>query len=456
MGRLEAPEEFWARVRAGVSVTEAAHAMGVAHSVGYRWVHEAGGPGAVGAPARRRGRPWGGRYGPRVRAGFFDGLRRGLSVTAASAAAGVSHYTGRVWLDQAGGVRPAVQIPELEAAVQAGNGRLTWVDRCRIQELATAGYRPARIAALLGRSRSTIGRELARGRPTGGNGRYRARAAQDRVETARRRAGRPGKLAPGTALRAEVVQRLNKRHSPEQIAARLRIDFPDQPEMRVSHETIYQALYVQGAGSLRHELTVEKALRQGRTKRRPRSKLPPRQSRSWIGPATITARPAEAADRAVPGHWEGDLVIGGDLRSALVTLFERHTRFTLISRITIHDTATVTDRLTQMAARLPADLWRSLTWDQGVEMADHARFTTATTCPVFFCDPHSPWQRPTNENGNGLIRDFFPKGTDFTRVTDAAVAQAEQLLNTRPRKVLGFATPAETLNKLLLTVAPTT
>lgn len=456
MSRLEAPEAFWELLRDGVSVWDASWAAGVSHYTGYRWVAEAGGPASVGAPLRRRGRPWGGRAGQEVRDRFVDGLRRGLSVAAASTLAGVSRSTGRAWLDQAGGMRPAVRVPELEAAVEPGSGPLTLVDRCRIQDLAGAGYTPARIAALLGRHRSTIGRELARGRPSGGNGRYRAVAAQNRVEAGRRRAGRSGKLAAGTALRAEVVQRLNQRHSPEQIAARLRIDFPDDSEMWVSHETIYQALYVQGAGSLRHELAVEKALRQGRKSRRPRSKLPPRPKRSWIGEATISARPAEATDRAVPGHWEGDLVIGGDLCSALVTLFERHTRFSLICRITIHDTATVTDRLMQMAERLPQSLWRSLTWDQGVEMAGHARFTTATNCPVFFCDPHSPWQRPTNENGNGLIRDFFPKGTDFTHVTDAAVAEAEHLLNTRPRKVLGFATPAETLNKLLLDVAPTT
>jgi IS30 family transposase len=456
MKRLQAPEEFWARLRAGVSVTDACRAVGVSCSTGYQWIHRAGGPRAVGIPARRRGRPWGGRHGPGVRDGFLAGLRRGLSVNAASLAVGVSHDTGRVWLVEAGGVRPPVQIPELEATVDAGQGRLTWVDRCRIQELAAAGYRPARIAALLGRHRSTIGRELARGRPRAGSGRYRAVAAQNRVDRNRRRAGRPVKLAAGGALWAEVVQRLNRRHSPEQIARRLRIDFPDEPEMWVSHETIYQALYVQGAGSLRHELAVHKALRTGRRSRRPRSKLPPRPKRSWIGAAVITARPAQAADRAVPGHWEGDLVVGGDLRSALITLFERTSRYTLIARITIHDTETVTDRLTQMAERLPESLWRSLTWDQGVEMADHARFTVTTGCPVFFCDPHSPWQRPTNENGNGLIRDFFPKGTDFTQVTDTAVAEVEHLLNTRPRKVLGFATPAETLDKFLLDVAPTT
>ncbi|GAB3929951.1 IS30-like element ISCg2 family transposase [Microlunatus endophyticus] len=312
----------------------------------------------------------------------------------------------------------------------------------------------SQIARELGVHRSTVKREVNAGSV---EGRYRCKVAQQRADERRRRP-KPCKIRPGTPLWEEVKTRLNDRQSPEQIAGRLRREFvgrADMDDMQVSHETIYQALYVQGAGALRHELTVEKALRSGRTSRRPRSKLPARTNRSWIGNATITARPAEADDRAVAGHWEGDLIIGGDLRSALITLFERTTRFCLISRIEVHDTTTVTDRLSQMAARLPTSLWRSLTWDQGVEMADHAQFSVASDCPVFFCDPHSPWQRPTNENGNGLIREFFPKGTDFTQVTDDAVAEAERLLNTRPRKILSFATPAETLNQLL-TVAPTT
>jgi IS30 family transposase len=312
----------------------------------------------------------------------------------------------------------------------------------------------SRIARELGVHRSTVKREVDAGSV---EGRYRCKIAQRRAEERRRRP-KPFKIRPGTPLWEELKTRLNDRQSPEQIAGRLRREFAgrdDMDDMRVSHETIYQALYVQGAGALRHELTVEKALRSGRTSRRPRSKLPARGNRSWIGEARITARPAEADDRAVAGHWEGDLIIGGDLRSALITLFERTTRFSLISRLDVHDTATVTERLTQMTARLPTALWRSLTWDQGVEMADHARFTIATNCPVFFCDPHSPWQRPTNENGNGLIREFFPKGTDFTQITDAAITEAERLLNSRPRKVLEFATPAEKLHQLL-TVAPTT
>jgi transposase, IS30 family len=215
------------------------------------------------------------------------------------------------------------------------------------------------------------------------------------------------------------------------------------------HSQIYQALYVQAAGGLRHELSVENATRQGRTSRRPRSKLAARHHRSWIGEATISNRPPEAADRAIPGHWEGDLVIGTEGRSALITLVERASRFLLISRIDVHDTATVTSRLTQMAESLPAR-FTTVTWDQGVEMAGHAAFTIATGCPVYFADPHSPWQRPTNENSNGLIRDYYPKGTDFTHVPDTDIIAMQDQLNRRPRKVLDYATPAETLHSQLV------
>lgn len=327
------------------------------------------------------------------------------------------------------------------------NGRLTVAGRVLIAIRLRERCRHAAIAREWGVHRSTVMREVANGSVAG---RYRSRIAH-RLAAQRRRRPKPDrvKLRPGTGLWDEVVARLNNTQSPEQITGRLRREFPDRDDMQVSHETIYQALYVQGAGALRHELAVEKALRSGRTGRRPRSKLPRRSNRSWIGEATISARPAEAADRTVPGHWEGDLIIGGDLRSALITLFERNTRFAMISRLDVHDTATVTDRLTDLAGRLPATLWRSLTWDQGVEMAEHARFTTVTDCPVFFCDPHSPWQRPTNENGNRLIREFFPKGTNFTKITDHQIAEAEHLLNTRPRKILDFATPAEKLDQLL-------
>lgn len=342
--------------------------------------------------------------------------------------------------------RPAPPGPYLD-----DGGRLNRAGRNLIQFRLGESCSYRRIAGELGVAASTVSREVAARRVLG---RYSAEAAHRQAVQARRRP-KVCKLAAGSLLRVEVVARLNDRQSPEQIAGRLRRDFPDRHDMQVSHETIYQALYVQAAGGLRHELSVEKALRQGRTRRRPRSKLPARSNRSWIGDATITARPAEVADRAVPGHWEGDLVIGGDLRSALITLNERHTRFTLIRRISTHDSITVTDRLIEMVHDLPDTLRRSLTWDQGSEMADHARFSIATDCPVFFCDPHSPWQRPTNENSNGLIRDFYPKGTDFTLLTDEQIADTERLLNTRPRKVLNYATPAEMINQLL-TVATTT
>lgn len=341
--------------------------------------------------------------------------------------------------------------PAPEGDFLDGRGHLTFAGRVLIGIRLREKCSQRVIAAELGTTAATVSRELARG--CGGDG-YQARVAHRRM-LERGRRPKVGKLDPGTVLRGEVVSRLNLKHSPQQIAARLRIDFPTRQAMWVSHETIYQALYVQGAGGLRHELSVEKALRHGRTSRRPVSKLPRRSNRPWIGDAVIGARPADVADRAVPGHWEGDLVIGAGGRSALITLNERHTRYTLISRVTVHDTLTVTERLIQMVTALPQGLLKSLTWDQGVEMAGHARFAIATGAQVYFCDPHSPWQRPTNENGNGLIRDFYPKGSDFTQVTDHAIAQMEHLLNTRPRRILDYATPAERLNQLI-TVASTT
>lgn len=331
-----------------------------------------------------------------------------------------------------------------------GRGHLTRAARTLIAMRLREGRCPAAIARELGVHRSTLSRELRRCK----GHTYSPQAAHAHMVSQKLRPKTP-KLFPGTRLWMEVVIRLNKKHSPEQIANRLRDDFPDDPEMRVSHETIYQALYLQGAGTLRHELTVLKALRSGRTSRLPSSKLGPRKGRPWIGEAVISARPKEAADRAVPGHWEGDLVIGGDLSSALVTLNERTTRYTMIRRLSVHDSLTVTDAVTAMIQQLPTTLTRTLTWDQGSEMAQHQRVTLTTGCAVFFCDPHAPWQRPLNENSNGLIRDFFPKGTDFNMVTDDTVAEAELLLNTRPRKILNWATPAEKLDELL-NVAPTT
>jgi len=263
-----------------------------------------------------------------------------------------------------------------------GSGRLDLAGRVVIQIRLRERCSYRGIAAELGVAPSTVSREIA---THALEGTYRAQAAQRAAVRARRRSGNP-KLVPDSPLWQAVIEGLNDKRSPEQISGRLRRDFPDRDDMQVSPETIYQALYVQAAGGLRHELAVEQALRQGRTSRRPRSKLGPRSNRSWIGEATISNRPAEAADRAIPGHWEGDLVIGTEGRSALITLVERASRFLLISRIDVHDTTTVTSRLTQMAESL-SDRFATITWDQGVEMAGHARFTIATGCPVYFADP---------------------------------------------------------------------
>ena len=303
------------------------------------------------------------------------------------------------------------------------------------------------IARRLGRAPSTISRELRRNRSPS-PGAYRALPAHSRA-CARARRRRPRKLAVGTPVRAEVARLLALDYSPQQVAATLRRTYPGQPQMQVSHETIYQALFVQGKASLRAEIAT--ALRCGRAQRRPRSGRGRRQVRI-TGMVNISQRPAEAADRAVPGHWEGDLIIGKQGNSAIATLAERTSRFVMIVGLPGgHRAELVADALAQRIGTLPTQLRRSLSWDQGTELAAHARFTVATGCPVFFCDPHSPWQRGTNENTNGLVRYYYPKGvTDFTRVSQAELDQVAHKLNTRPRKTLGWRTPAEVLDQFLL------
>ncbi len=326
---------------------------------------------------------------------------------------------------------------------RSAKARLTYEDRVIIFAKIGAGATHSEAAAAVGCHRTTVSRELAR-MP---EGRYDPRIAQREAE---RRGRRPKerKLDASPRLRSYVAGALRERWSPEQIAERMALEFPDDEEMRVSHETIYQALYLQGCGTLRHELGVLAALRSGRRGRRPQSKLPPR-GRPWVEGSRISERPAEAGDRAVPGHWEGDLIVGGDMSSCLVTLVERRSRFLLMSRLLAHDAETVERRLEEMVAGLPAQLAKTLTWDQGAEMARAAAFELATGFEVYFCDPRSPWQRPTNENTNGLIREFFPKGTRFSEVTDEEVERAQRLLNNRPRKVLGWKKPAEAMQEVL-------
>ena len=436
--------EFWIELRAGVIGGDwRRRRSGVSHFTGYRWLAEAGGPDALGL-AGTRGRPWGGRKSEEVRDVFWAELRRGATITAAARAAGVARQTGAAWLTEAGGVRPRVIDLQLEAAVISGSGSLSFTDRCRIEDLVKVGYSPARIADLVGRHRSTITRELARGRPHG-QSRYRAVIAQNRVDQNRRRAGRPAKLVAASRLFAEVVERLAQRHSPEQIAGRLKRDFPDDPEMWVSHETIYQALYVRPNSELAKQ--VKQALRTGRVRRKSQGRQPQPKLNGMIN---IAERPAEAADRVVPGHWEGDLILGASCRSAIGTLVERVTGFVLLLHLPHdHTAATVADAMSAAIGRLPEQLRRSLTWDQGREMALHTKITEETGLPIYFCDPHSPWQRGSNENTNGLLRQYFPKSTDLSFYGPGLLDQAAAELNARPRKRLGFETPAEALQRLL-------
>ncbi|HVE45566.1 MAG TPA: IS30 family transposase, partial [Acidimicrobiales bacterium] len=297
----------------------------------------------------------------------------------------------------------------------------------------------AQIARRLGRPTSTVSREVA---GHGGKDRYRATAAEREARWHRRRP-KKRKFFRCPALAARVSEGLEQRWSPGQIATRLRREFPDDAEARVSHETIYASLYCQGRGGLRKELIS--ALRSGRARRRPRSRGEQARRHNVLGDMVpISERPPEVADRAVPGHWEGDLIMGAFNRSAILTLVERATRYTLLGDLPGgHSASEVYACLMELIRTLPANLARSLTWDQGKEMAMHATFTVDSGVQVYFCDPHSPWQRPTNENTTGLLRQYFPKGTDLDLVTKDHLDSVAAELNGRPRIVLQGETPAE-------------
>jgi len=353
--------------------------------------------------------------------------------------------------------------------------RLSQVERVQIQALWQAGLTIPRIAVAVGRHRSTVWREIdrhhsyrhgpknparARSGCPGLGGVYRwgydAGWAGEVARLAARRP-RPAKCAPGQPLRPVVLRLLRQRWSPRQISARLKMEYPDCPELQVSHETIYQALYLQGRGNLRAELSRQVALRSGRTRRRPAAAAAGavRSRRPWVAGFHISTRPAEAADRAVPGHWEGDLLIGSYGRSAIITLVERSTRYVMLGALPDgRASQAVITVLADLIGRLPVELRRSLTWDQGSEMAQHAQFSVTAGCPVYFCDPHSPWQRGSNENTNGLLRQYFPKTkTDFRNWTQDQLDAVARQLNGRPRQTLNWHTPAEALNQVLVATA---
>jgi IS30 family transposase len=382
------------------------------------------------------------------RQAYLDLVAQGVGTGEACRIVGVNRKTGHRWrygrASQAGDGRAVRQQPARLGAVSArflsGEERLVIADRLH------EGASLRSIAAELGRSPSTISREVRRnGDPD--SGRYRPYAAQVAAE-ARRPRPKVGKIARSPELRERVQDLLDRKWSPEQISRRLRRDHPDRPELHVTHETIYQALYVQGRGELRRELT--RALRTGRAVRRPRRQAQQRQPRFAHPMVMISERPAEADDRAVPGHWEGDLIIGKDNKSAIATLVERTTRYVLLAHLGPGRNADqVRDALIGVITALPAQLKRSLTWDQGIEMALHHQFSIAADMPVYFCDPHSPWQRGSNENTNGLLRQYFPKSTDLSVHTPDDLAAVAAELNGRPRKTLGWDTPAERLAKLL-------
>ena len=420
---------------------------------------------------------------------FWREIRKGRLPREAAAAVGVSQPVGSRWFRHGGGM-PSVELTPL-------SGRyLSFAEREEIALLLAQGAGVREVARRLGRAPSTVSRELRRNAATrGGRLDYRASVAQWKADLVARRP-KTAKLVTDDVLRSYVQERLagqvcrpdgtpvagpvtvwkglNKPHrgdrrwaqgwSPEQISHRLKVDFPDDVSMRISHEAIYQSLYVHGRGALKRELVA--CLRTGRALRLPRERSRRRVWAHVTAETLISERPAEVEDRAVPGHWEGDLIIGLE-RSAIGTLVERSTRFMMLIHLpreagyrhkeTVkngpalagYGAVTMKDALAAKITTLPEQLRRSVTWDRGKEMSAHAQFRVETGIPVFFADPHSPWQRSTNENTNGPLRQYFAKGTDLTRWSAEDLDAVAHALNTRPRKTLGWRTPAEALDEYL-------
>jgi IS30 family transposase len=373
---------------------------------------------------------------------FWQGIRAGLSVDEAAALAGASWSWGRRIFVRLGGVNPT------KPTEPSGQRYLRFEEREEIMRLQASGLGVRAIAREIDRDPSTVSRELRRAVGVRG---YRAGMAQTHADRGRR-GPRGAKLATNLRLRREVQDRLERHDSPEQIAGRLKIDFPDEPEMWVSAETIYQSLYIQARGGLKRELTAY--LRTGRSMRKPR-RTPGHRRTRIPDMVMISDRPAEVEDRAVPGHWEGDLIMGSKTSDSSVgTLVERTTGFVMLLHLPDgHGTLAVQEAVVAKMLSLDEHLRLSLTWDQGREMTNHREITKVTGLDIYFCDPHSPWQRGTNENTNGLLRQYLPKGSDLSFHGPGMLDNIAAELNSRPRKRHGFRTPAEMLEEILTKTA---
>ena len=398
-----------------------------------------------------------GRRGPQPdfakRELFARLIGEGVSLSQAAREVGINRRTGKRWrngrvLRYADGrvlnLAPVINVPE----VKAYSARyLSEDERIRLADLRREKRSMREIAVLLGRSPSTISRELSRGSDAGG--RYRPHEAHRRA-VGRRRVHRPSRLSRDDELRAWVAAKLQARWSPEQISHELRRTFANQPGRWLCAETIYQAVYRPDLGGLPRQLPG-RVLRRRRRQRLPRRDAQHRRSAPVTGMTPIDARPVTVLGRLEPGHWEGDLIMGAGNGSAIVTLVERTTRFTLLGHLIggRHDSTTVRDCVIASLVAMPPHLRRTLTWDQGKEMARHPEIAAALRTDVFFCEPHSPWQRPSNENTNGLLRDYFPKGTDLSVHTAADLFTVQTELNDRPRKVLNWDSPEQRIATML-------
>ena len=369
---------------------------------------------------------------------MWDRWQRGESLNAIAQCFDRGHSSIQGILATSGGIRP----PDRRRSRLS----LTLAEREQISRGIVAGHSIRSIASSLGRAPSTVSREIRR---NGGHGHYRASRA-DQAPWERAKRPKPCKLAINRGLARLVAKKLQKLWSPDQIAGWLKWTYPDDESYQVSHETIYKSLFIQARGALKKELLQH--LRSKRGMRRSRHKSLKGAGLGQItNTVSIRERPASVEDRAVPGHWEGDLIFGTN-SSQIATLVERHTRYVMLAKVRSKDTETVINALIKQAHKLPRELYKSLTWDRGKEMADHQRFTLATEIKVYFCDPQSPWQRGSNENINGLLRQYFPKGTDLSVHSQAKLNAVARQLNERPRKTLGYQTPADRYNACVASI----